>query len=73
MNHRIRLAIGQYMFDGFKDNDGSGTFEIDEIYVGDKEKNKHKKVKGTQGRSTLTKTAVIGLLKRKGSVMAKTF
>lgn len=48
------------------------TVEIDETYVGGKEKNKHfvKKGKHAHGRS-LTKTPVIGMVERGGNVYAK--
>lgn len=50
-----------------------GDIELDESYIGGKEKYKHsdRKTESTQGRSTKTKSAVFGLVKRKGHLVAK--
>lgn len=66
MDHRIREAM--------KQNNGKlfGTVEVDETYIGGKEKNKHfnKRTKGTQGRSTETKTPIVGMIQRHGEIRA---
>ena len=67
MLQRIRKAMGYTD----KDIDLSGEVEVDEAYIGGREKNKHfsKRIKGTQGISFKTKEAVLEMLERGGKVV----
>ena len=49
-----------------------GEVEMDEMYLGGRETNKHesKRTESTQGRSTKTKTPIFGMLQRDGKVVA---
>jgi hypothetical protein len=70
MLHRIRAAIEVDRTEPL-----SGTVEIDETYVGGKEKNKHasKRVKGSQGAgSAKSKTVVLGMIERNGNLRMDT-
>lgn len=68
MLHRIRNCFG---FDN--DNDLSNEVEVDETYIGGKNKNKHadKKSKDARGRSTKDKAPVLGTIERGGKLNAK--
>lgn len=61
MLQKIRLLYPQSDADTFE-----GTVECDEVYIGGKEKWKHKSMRTphTQGRSTKTKTPVFGMMER---------
>lgn len=69
MNHRIRNCFGI-------DNDTTldNEVEIDESFVGGKNKNRHssKKVENSQGRSFKDKTPVLGMVERGGKLVVKT-
>lgn len=66
--HRIRLAMESGTLDKL-----SGEVEADETFVGGKAKNmhKHKREAKIKGRGSVGKTAVMGILERKGRVSAK--
>ncbi len=68
LGHRVRHAIKQGDFSKPLED----TVEIDETFVGGKNKNRHwdKKVKNSQGRSFKDKTPVMGLLQRGGELRA---
>jgi len=67
--HRLRSAFDHPDFKiEFTDH-----VEVDETYVGGKERNKHKskKTANTQGRNTTTKKPVVGMRERNDNVYAK--
>lgn len=77
MLHRIRKALGIDNDVGSEDEGGggklNGTVEVDETFIGGKNKNRHrdKKVPKSQGRSYKDKVPVFGLVQQGGKVIAK--
>lgn len=71
LTQKTAWFVLQRMRQAFAPEEGQLTneVEIDETFVGGKEKNKHAN-KRTEGRSTKTKTPVLGILQRDGKVYA---
>lgn len=68
MLQRIRNCFG------IENNDDlNNTVEIDETYVGGRNKNRHanNRMDGLQGRSVKDKTPILGMVERKGKLVAK--
>ena len=68
MLQKVRRLYAQSDAEAFE-----GTIECDEVYIGGKEKWKHKSMRtpNTQGRSTKTKTPVFGMMERSSIINAK--
>jgi transposase-like protein len=64
--HRIRIAMQMGTLEKAK-----GAVEVDETFVGGKEINKHSQKRRNQGRGTVGKAIVMGILERGGAVRAK--
>lgn len=67
MAHKIRMCLGVEEKTKLKEQ-----VEVDETYIGGKNKNRHKdkKVKYSQGRSYKDKTPIFGMLERNGPLIA---
>ena len=65
MCHKIRTALIE------PETKLGGIVEIDETFIGGKDKNKHWKDRPHRGRGAVSKTPIIGAVKRGGNVIAR--
>lgn len=75
VSQKTAWFILQKIRDNMGQNDAvslKGKVEMDEMYLGGREANKHesKKTPNNQGRSTKTKTPIFGMIERGGNVVA---
>ncbi len=70
---KVRELLAENDDNDFSGGDNNNSYEIDETYVGGKEKNKYynKKTLHAQGRSLKAKIPVIGIVQKGGSIVAK--
>ena len=68
MLHRIRFALGQGSFEVNMGGSDGGIVEVDEVFIGGLEKNKHAKKKSAKltGNKHAGKIMVVGLVERGG-------
>lgn len=70
MEHRLREAMRELHITGPLGGEGK-TVEIDETYVGGKEKNKHRNKRGKNVNGSIGKEAVFALVERGGTVRSR--